>query len=237
MSERNSNLVAGLCGLFAILVAEIAFFAVVGMTPEVGASTEKINDFLAKSSARVYGGGYVEIVAFPLILVFFGRLRELLRRAEGEGGWLAATAFGAAVAAFAFAAVAFTGEATVYYAGHHGVDAKTLSLLVDMEGLAFVFGGMPFAVALAAIATVVLKAGGLPRWLGWSAAVIAVLFPATLWAPTDMGQMPHMLLDVWVVAASVVLIRWREGAYTPRAFSRERPGRLIGSSTVERSRT
>src|ERR671934_2348038 len=131
MSERNSNLVAGLCGLFAILVAEIPFFAVVGMTPEVGASTEKINDFLAKSSARVYGGGYVEIVAFPLMLVFFGRLRELLCRAEGEGGWLATTAFGAAVAAFGFAAVALSAETTAYYAGRHGADVKTVAALID----------------------------------------------------------------------------------------------------------
>jgi hypothetical protein len=213
MSERSSNLVAGLCGLIAIAVGEIAFFAVVGMTPELGASREKITHFLATSSTRVYGGGYVEIVAFPLMLVFFGRLRALLRRAEGEGAWLATTAFGAAVAAFAFAALAFTGEATVYYAGHHGVDAAMLALVVDMDGLAFVFGGMPFAVALAAIAAVVLTAGGLPRWLGWSAAVIAVLFPATLWAPTDLGQIPHLLLDLWIVAACVLLIRRREPAY------------------------
>ena len=217
MSDRSSNLIAGLCGLGAILVAEIAFFAVVGMTPELGASTEKINDFLGKSSARVYGGGYVEIVAFPLMLVFFGRLRELLRRAEGEGGWLATTAFGAAVAAFGFAAVAFTGEATVYYAGHHGVGASILVPLVDMFGLAFVFGGMPFAIALAAIAAVVLRAGGLPRWLGWSAGAIAVMFPATLWSPMDLGQIPHMLLDLWIVAASILLIRRREPAYAETA--------------------
>src|SRR5207245_1603248 len=84
--------------IVAVLVANVAFFAIVGATPGMGASAQDISDFLARSSTRVYAGGYVEIVAFPLILVFFGRLREILRRAEGAGGWLANTAYGAAIA-------------------------------------------------------------------------------------------------------------------------------------------
>lgn len=213
MTERTSNLVAGLCGILAVLAAEIAFFAVVGATPEIGASTDKIKDFLTRSSTRVYGGGYAVVVAFPLLLVFFGRLRELMRRAEGEGGWLATTAFGAAVAAFSFGALALTAETTAYYTGRHGADTKTVAALVDMDGLAFILGGIPFAVFLGATAAVVLRTGVLPRWLGWSGAVIAVAFPATLWSPTDAAQIPHLLLDLWVLAASVVLIRRRELAH------------------------
>lgn len=213
MTDRTSNLVAGVCGVLAVLGAEIAFFAVVGATPEMGASTEKINDFLARSSTRVYGGGYAMIVAFPLLLVFLGRLRELLRRAEGEGGWLATTAFGAAVAAFSFGAVAFTAEAAAYYAGQHGAETKTVAALVDMDGVAFILGGIPFAIFLGATAAVVFRTGVLPRWLAWSGAAIAVAFPATLWSPTEAAQIPHLLLDLWVLAASVVLIRRREPAY------------------------
>jgi hypothetical protein len=70
-----------------------------------------------------------------------------------------------------------------------------------------------------AVAAVVVQAGGLPRWLGWSGAFIAVAFPATLWSPTELGQIPHMLLDVWVLAASVVLIRRREPAYAETAVA------------------
>src|SRR5207244_5059430 len=120
------NLVGGASGIVAVLVANVAFFAIVGATPGMGASAQDISDFLARSSTRVYAGGYVEIVAFPLILVFFGRLREILRRAEGAGGWLATTAYGAALGAFAFGAVAFTAEASAYYAGRHGANPKTV---------------------------------------------------------------------------------------------------------------
>jgi hypothetical protein len=66
MTERTSNLIAGLCGILAILGAEIAFFAIVGATPEMGAATDTINDFLTRSSTRVYGGGYVEVLACTL---------------------------------------------------------------------------------------------------------------------------------------------------------------------------
>ena len=213
MTERTSNLIAGLSGILAIVGAEIAFFAIVGATPEMGASTDTINDFLTRSSTRVYSGGYLEVLAFPLLLVFLGRLRELLRRAEGEGGWLATTAFGAAIAAFGFAAVALSAEATAYYAGQHEADAATVAPLIDMSGLAFIVGGIPFAVFLAATAAVVLRTAALPRWLGWSAAVIAIAFPATLWSPNDAAQIPHLLLDLWMLAASVTLICRRESAY------------------------
>ncbi|MFY9578121.1 MAG: hypothetical protein WAQ33_02245 [Gaiellaceae bacterium] len=216
MTDRASNLVAGICGIVAVLAAEIAFFAVVGTTPELGASTHTIDDFFTRSSTRVYGGGYAVVVAFPLILVFFGRLRELLRRAEGEGGWLATTAFGAAVAAVGLEAVALTAEASAYYAGRHGADATTVAPLIDVDGFAFVLGGIPFAVFLGATAAIVLRTGGLPRWLGWSAAVIAVALPATLWSPKDAAQIPHLLLDLWILAASIVLIRRRELAYVAR---------------------
>jgi hypothetical protein len=216
MTERASNLIAGVCGILAVVGAEIAFFAIVGATPGLGPSPSEVQDFATRSSARVYGGGYVEILAFPLLLVFFGRLRELLRRAEGEGGWLASTAFGAAVAALGFGAVAFTAEATAYYAGRHGADAGTVAALLDMNSLAFLFGGIPFAIFLGATAVVVLRTSALPRWLGWSAAAIALAVPATLWQPTDLAQIPHLLFNLWVLVVSVVLIRRRELAYVGR---------------------
>lgn len=216
ITDRTSNLVAGICGIVAVLAAEISFFAIVGTTPELGASAQTIDDFLTRSSTRVYGGGYAVAVAFPLILVFFGRLRELLRRAEGEGGWLATTAFGAAVAAVGVEMVALTAEASVYYAGRHGADAPSVAPLVDVDGFAFLLGGIPFAVSLGATAAAVLRTGVLPRWLGWSAAATAVALPATLWSPNNAAQIPHLLLDLWVLAASVVLIRRRETVYVGR---------------------
>ena len=213
MTERSSNILAGACGIVAVLVANIAFFAIVGATPGMGASAQDISDFLARSSTRVYGGGYVEIVAFPLLLVFLGRLRELLRRAEGENGWLATTAYGAALVAIGFGVVAFTAEATAYYAGQRGLDVKTVGALLDLDGFAFVIQGMPFAIFLGATALLALRANALPHWLGWTAAAIAVLFPATLWSPTDLAQLPHPLFYLWVVATSVALIRHHEPAY------------------------
>ena len=83
-----------------------------------------------------------------------------------------------------------------------------------MSGLAFIVGGIPFAVFLGATAAVVLRTGALPHWLGWSAAVIAIAFPATLWSPTDAAQIPHLLIDLWILAASLLLIRRREPAHT-----------------------
>jgi len=56
MTDRTSNLVGGASGIVAVLVANIAFFAIAGATPGIGASAQDISDFLARSSTRVYAG-------------------------------------------------------------------------------------------------------------------------------------------------------------------------------------
>jgi hypothetical protein len=80
MTERTANLSAGASGIVAVLGAQIAFFAIVGANPGLGASPSEIQDFVTRPGARVYGGGYVEALASPLLLVFVGRLRELLEK-------------------------------------------------------------------------------------------------------------------------------------------------------------
>lgn len=58
---------------------------------------------------------------------------------------------------------------------------------------------------------VVLQSGALSRWLGWGAAVIAVASLAAVAAPiSGPAQLPAFLFLLWIVAASVVLMRREE---------------------------
>jgi hypothetical protein len=95
---------------------------------------------LHHSSTRLYAGGFVELVALALLIVFAGRLWAILRNAEGGSGWLSAPALAGVVTSTAVAlGGAMAAEATAFYAGQHGLDANTAGALLDLSGFAFLF--------------------------------------------------------------------------------------------------
>ena len=145
--------------------------------------------------------------------MFAGRLWAILRRAEASDGWLSTTALGAALAAMAVAISGhLSAQGAAFYTGGHGAGARTVATLLDLGAFAQLSSGMLLAVFLAATAVVVLRHAALPRWLGWFAALVAIVFPPTLPFPNDLPDLPVMLLVLWVVSASVVLLRRREDA-------------------------
>ncbi len=73
----------------------------------------------------------------------------------------------------------------------------TISLLPTLATQAFLLG---------AAAIVILRAKALPAWLGWSAAVIAVILLGTL-PVAFFHAIPVQLIPLlWVLVASIILI-------------------------------
>jgi hypothetical protein len=98
VTERVSNLVGGICGLAAVALL-IGSFPFTGETPKPGASADKVAEYLDRSSAQTWTGIYLNLLGLALLFVFAGRIWAILREAEGAGGWIATTGFGAALAA------------------------------------------------------------------------------------------------------------------------------------------
>ena len=67
-----------------------------GETPKPGASANKVAEYLDRSSGQTWTGIYLELFGLALLVVFAGRMWATLREAEGAGGWIATTGFGAA---------------------------------------------------------------------------------------------------------------------------------------------
>jgi hypothetical protein len=113
-------------------------------------------------------------VASALFLVFLGGLRAFLARAEGQEPRLAP----AVVAAGAVTSGLVSLQAAVLTAlvalrdNELGVRAEgsawAVRALFYLEGTVGNLALFPFAVFLMAAATVVLRTGVLPRWLGWA---------------------------------------------------------------------
>lgn len=143
----------------------------------------------------------VELAGLLLFIPFLGYLFSVLRRAEGEGGWLSATAFGAGLLALTIK----LGSAAPSYAARGLGEGPLHTALDAMNGVAFVLSMLPLGVLVAAVAILALKTRVLPMWLGWMSAVTA---PALLVNGVFLEAefVPAFLLfALWMVITSVVL--------------------------------
>jgi hypothetical protein len=144
--------------------------------------------------------------ALVLALPFLAYLYSLLRRAEGDGGWLATVALVAGVSGI----VLKLGSHAPALALHHHHIAKGTQLykaLDDMGGGATVMSLYPLAICCAAVAAVVVRTGVLPRWLGAFALVTAAAL-AVNGAFLFAGFVPALLLFLlWTLVTGAILLR------------------------------
>jgi hypothetical protein len=215
VTQRASNLVGGISGLTAVVLL-VGSFPFTGATPEPGASPNEVAEYLDRSSALTWTGIDLELFGIALLIVFAGRMWAILREAEGAGGWIATTGFGAALAALT---VLLVGDATVmgaaFKAGRDGLDPGVVGAMYTVQWHADLVYGAVNAVFFAAAALLVLRHGALPRWLGWLALVVAVGLVATVpFGPGATMEPPHVLGFLWIVAAGIAMIARRNALPT-----------------------
>ncbi len=149
---------------------------------------------------------YVELLGMLFFLVFAAYLYSVLSRAEGEFGWLSATVFASGIATVVIKLTAFPVAAAAVAGASGGFNPQVLGVLWDMDNIAFFLTWATQAFLLAAAAIVVIQTKALPRWLGWSAAIIALLLLGTLPVAFFNPIPVHLLALLWVLVTSIVLI-------------------------------
>ncbi len=144
----------------------------------------------------------MELIGMLLFIPFLGYLYSLLRRAEGEDGWLSATAFGAGLVEFTIKLVSVI---PAFAARTEGLSPQVHQALENMGNFAYIITMLPVGVMMAAVAIVILKTRVLPLWLGLLAAITA---PACLvngmFFDADFGP-AFLLFLLWIALSSVVL--------------------------------
>jgi hypothetical protein len=159
------------------------------------------------------GSGYhparavVATVALAFFVPFLAYLWSLLREVEGASG---------------------APEIAMHRA--HVADGTQLHAAIDgLAGGATVLSLYPLALLCAIVATLTVRSGALPRWLGIGAAITgAALFVNGAFLTT--GAVPALLLFVlWTLVASVVLHRraapTRSGGPKPATYRAQAPSR------------
>jgi Domain of unknown function (DUF4386) len=145
--------------------------------------------------------GLLTVLSVVVGVIFYGQLRDYLRRHEGLGG-STATAFGGVIlfaasgGLTAGVAFALTDSPSHLSAGA----AQTLSLInQDVSGGLSLIG---IAILLICFGWAILKSGLLPRWLGWVAFLIALIAVVPF-----LGFFAFIGVGLWTLIISILM--WR----------------------------
>ncbi|MGY1770056.1 hypothetical protein [Blastococcus sp. SYSU D00813] len=214
--DHTWDLVAAVAGLVFVVLVVASFF-----TPGTPMADEGGAAIAADIAADRTGHQWSLLLAFlgdVAFLLFLAGLWSRLRRAEGRAGLFSGVV---AIAGAVFAATIMVSEG-IYLAmvsGTAEIDGDpavftTLAVLNDWVG----FAGVPAGAALfLGVAAAVVATRTLPHWLGWWAAVVAVLLIVSLGGVfqedfDDVGlgwaAFPaFILMMLWTLATAVLLLR------------------------------
>lgn len=221
MSDRPSSRIGAAAGLAFVLLAFVGnAIATSGSTvDEHSGGAELLRDLQAHHGAAFHVGAVMELLAFLALLAFVAYVAALVRRAEGDGGWLWLTALGGGVLTIAIK----LGSAAPMLAAVWRVDdldATTARTLVDLNSFAFFISFATLAMFVGCASAVALRTALLPRWLAAGGVVVAVAQVATMTIGlTSAPILPYLLTAIWIAAVSVVLTR-RAGSRRTAAASR-----------------
>jgi hypothetical protein len=159
--------------------------------------------------------------AFGAFISFASCLTASIRRAAEDR--LAAVAFGGALAAIAFGAIAVTAQAAAAYRVRFETPALTKSL-VEVGYVAQTIVGVPISVLMGATAVAVLRRWLLPAWYGGASAIAALVLFTSAGALSQSGfyspdggyaYISVIVFFVWVILTSVLLVRANEPVEAP----------------------
>jgi len=161
-------------------------------------------------------GAFVLAAAVIALLVFASFLADRLA-SDGASSTAARLVFGAAVL---FAAVTLGGAIALAWIpgakafGDSPLPVGSITYLGSQLGFAMLLlgGGAAAALMLVSAGWAATRSGTLPTWLGWTGVVIGVLIFFL-----GVFFIPMALLVLWVLVASIVLLRRRGSAHTDEA--------------------
>ena len=167
--------------------------------------------YLSGTLGRIFAGGYVEMLAFLVLIPAVIFLSRALGRTTETGRWAAQTALAAGVIYVASTVTIGlpAGAAAVYGAHHHLADPGTLSVINDVRNFAYflslaVLGVHALATGIAALADGVMR-----RWVGFGgiAAGTVMVLAMTAQGWFDAVNFSSLIWMIWWVGVGISLLR------------------------------
>lgn len=199
-----------LLGVLAVVFWIVAF-AVGGSSPDTADSDAKITSYYASHSHQVRQilAWFIFVAGILIFVAFLTALRSRLLAAEGQGGRLAALAYGSGLISAALFAVGLSAfQAPAFLANDTRVadlDPRTFRMFNDFGYEVWVAAVITGALLLWAASALALRTAVFPRWFGWLGLVAGVVLLFAIFF------IPVFVYWGWIIVASV-LLAWRRPA-------------------------
>ncbi len=194
---------APLTGIAFVVLLVIGFGPVGGETPGSDDSASKISAFYHDHQTKEVVAAVIVALAVIFLAMFVVALRDYLRGAGGEGDFWPTVALVGGVVSVAGFCLAITVHAALVDGGHNKLPGDAMIALNAVDNWDFFAFAFPLTIMLFGVAGSILKAGAeLPKWLGWVALVIGILFFAG-----PVGFFAFLLTGIWIIVASVMMYR------------------------------
>jgi hypothetical protein len=216
---RDWQRIGAVSGILFFVVVVASFFT--PDTPDADDPTAEIVRSIADDRTEHLLTVYFQGIASLFFLVFVGALWSRLRAAEADRGPSILVALGG-VGSAVIVLISSGVFLALIEAADEGREPAAVRALFELDEIVFLVFGWTSAAFYLGAALCSLGAGGLPRWLGWVAAVLAAVFVIAflgIFSEDDDGGVLGGIFFIgilvnflWILAASIAMLRSRPAA-------------------------
>jgi hypothetical protein len=206
---KSSPRFAPLTGIVFVVLLVLAFVVVEGETPDIDDSAQKITSFYHDDQGKHIAAIVLVALSTIFLTVFAVSLREFLRLPGESDFWPTVSLVGGAVAVAGFLVAAGIHLALID-GGDKNISPDAMVALNAIDADDFFGFATPLGIMLLGAGCATLRAGAaLPKWMGWAAIVLFVVFF------TPAGFAAFGLTGIWIIIASILMYQRSEASAAP----------------------
>ena len=200
---------APLTGIVFVVLLILAFVVIEGETPDIDDSAQKITSFYHDDQGKHIAAVVLVALSTIFLTVFAVSLREFLRLPGESDFWPTVALVGGAVAVAGFLVAAGIHLALID-GGDKNISPDAMVALNAIDADDFFGFATPLGIMLLGAGGATLRAGAaLPKWMGWAAIVLFVVFF------TPAGFAAFGLTGIWIIIASILMYQRSEASAAP----------------------
>ena len=200
------------------VAALVAAYAIAPRPPKLSDPAITVADYFTHNQSSVLAGTVLAAgVGGVMLLWWLGSLRLFLRRRGSDAGRLSAVAFGSGLVALVILMQIFAIRAALAFGLSGTVDPSVSKGLYSVAYTVDALNVFPIGALLVAASISALRSRAFPAWLAWFGLLVGaarwvtgldvVLKESVLGDEGAIGFVVFLGVMVWIVAASIVMVR------------------------------